>query len=185
MWWRQVGTKGLTLGQCHRCGQVLCGQDPPLPVRHFKPAHPTTWVQGSKDLTEDWNPQEQFKMQFKIPGLTQTCSIRTTGRGQGLCILNTLARFFPALLCLGLHPASGTQSGTLSASPSSPLGGSGDPTQVLKQSLSSGHPLENVYWVPAQSRGPGEGDMCSRTHEESGVPRAFEITPLVAIKTRV
>ena len=56
--------KVLTLGQCHSCGQVLWGQDPPLPVRPFKPAHPTTWVQGSKDLTEDWNPQEQFKMQF-------------------------------------------------------------------------------------------------------------------------
>lgn len=91
---------------------------PPLPVRHFKPAHPTTGVQGSKDLTEDRNPQEQFKMQFLA---IQTCSVRTTGRGQGLCMLNTLVRFFPALLCLGLHPASSTQSGTLAGSPSAHL----------------------------------------------------------------
>ena len=39
----------------------------------------------------------------------QTCSVRTTGRGQGLCVLNILVRFFPELLCLGLHPASSTQ----------------------------------------------------------------------------
>lgn len=26
--WRRLGRKGLTLGQCHCWGQVLCGQDP-------------------------------------------------------------------------------------------------------------------------------------------------------------
>lgn len=51
----------------------------------------------------------------------QTCSVRTTGRGQGLCVLNIIVRFFPELLCLGLHPASSTQSGTLSGFPSAYL----------------------------------------------------------------
>lgn len=48
-----AGQERAHLGAVSLLGTGPVWPGPPSPIRHFKPAHPTTWVQGSKDLTED------------------------------------------------------------------------------------------------------------------------------------